>query len=434
MIGLLYTLWFFFFFFSITLNALKRKSSQLKDGQTSTIKKIPFFIKKMKTGFQKNPSLIGSCLFISSKGFSLLFFIWSFFCFSRLINAHAFFINNITGFSFVYIIYSLLLTMLLAIVSHLLSKLLEQHTMSLDLLSRISSLPFTLSLFITYPLALLQKRIFPPRPPSVDTNYLKNQLLDLVSAKASSQLNTTQKKLLRSIAHFDEKLCREIMIPRIKIECLQNTSSIFESISMFIEEGYSRIPIFEKSIDHITGMLLYKDVLEYTFKKNLQDVETTQKTPITSLVSPILYAPENKSISDLFQVMRARKIHAAIIVNEYGCTEGLITIEDIFEELIGSEILDEHDEDDQTYKKTHDEGWIIDASFSIIDADREFGIKLPHDSEYETIGGFISTTMGVIPKPGSIVHHDKYRIKVLSSNERKILKIKITTEPPIHIS
>jgi CBS domain containing-hemolysin-like protein len=125
--------------------------------------------------------------------------------------------------------------------------------------------------------------------------------------------------------------------------------------------------------------------------------------------------------------MRARKIHAAIIVNEYGCTEGLVTIEDIVEELIGSEIFDEHDEeDDLIYKKTHDMGWIIEANVSIIDAEREFGIKLPHNSEYETIGGFISTKMGIVPKPGSIIHYDGYEIKVLSSNERKILKVKIT--------
>ena len=125
--------------------------------------------------------------------------------------------------------------------------------------------------------------------------------------------------------------------------------------------------------------------------------------------------------------MRIRKIHAGIIVNEYGCTEGLITIEDIFEELIGSEILDEHDEEDELlYKKTHDKGWIVEANLSIIDAEREFGINLPHHPEYETIGGFISSTMGIIPKPGSIIHHEKYVIKVLSSKKRKIEKVKIT--------
>ena len=216
----------------------------------------------------------------------------------------------------------------------------------------------------------------------------------------------------------------------MRIECLENTSSIFEALTLFIEEGFSRIPIYDKSIDHITGVLLYKDVLEYTFKRGMADFDTIKKAPITSLITPILYAPENKKISELFQVMRSRKIHGAIVVNEYGCTEGLVTIEDIFEELIGSEILDEHDEEDELlYKKTHDKGWIVEADLSIIDAEREFGFSLPPDPEYETIGGFISTTLGVIPKPGSVIHFDQYEIKVLSSNERKILKVKISFQP-----
>jgi CBS domain containing-hemolysin-like protein len=288
-------------------------------------------------------------------------------------------------------------------------------------------IPLVLFIPLTYPIILFQRKLSPKAPVDPKKNQLKSLLLDLISNGSIDPIEPIKKQYLYSLAHFDDKTCREIMIPRIKIQCLQDTSSIFEAVTLFIEEGYSRLPIFENTIDHITGVLLYKDVLEYTFKRGFHDLEEKKKTPILSLVTPILYAPENKKISELFQVMRARKIHAAIIVNEYGCTEGLVTIEDIVEELIGSEIFDEHDEeDDLIYKKTHDMGWIIEANVSIIDAEREFGIKLPHNSEYETIGGFISTKMGIVPKPGSIIHYDGYEIKVLSSNERKILKVKIT--------
>jgi len=288
-------------------------------------------------------------------------------------------------------------------------------------------IPLVLFIPLTYPIILIQRKFSPKTPTDSKKNQLKSHLLELLSNESIDCLEPIKKQYIYSLAHFDDKTCREIMIPRIKIQCLQDTSSLFEAITLFIEEGYSRLPVFENTIDHITGVLLYKDVLEYTFKRGFLDLEEKKKTPILSLVTPILYAPENKKISELFQVMRARKIHAAIIVNEYGCTEGLVTIEDIVEELIGSEIFDEHDEEDEVlYKKTHDRGWIIEANVSIIDAEREFGIKLPHNSEYETIGGFISTTMGIVPKPGSIIHYDGYEIKVLSSNERKILKVKIT--------
>lgn len=296
------------------------------------------------------------------------------------------------------------------------------------ILGPLAYIPLFLFLPFTYPVAPLGKKLSPKKPlEEEDVDLVKKHLLDILSLDAHRSIDPIKKRLINSLAHFDDKTCREIMIPRIKIQCLENTSSIFEALTLFIDEGFSRLPIFEKSIDHITGVLLYKDVLEYTFKRGLGDLESIKKAPITSLITPILYAPENKLISELFQVMRSRKIHATIVVNEYGCTEGLVTIEDIFEELIGSEILDEHDEeDDLLYKKTHDKGWIIEADVSIIDAEREFGISLPHDAEYETIGGLICTKLGVIPQPGSIIHLDGYEIKVLSSNERKILKVKIS--------
>ena len=297
-------------------------------------------------------------------------------------------------------------------------------------LSLLGSLPVYLFFPLTFPTLLLQQKLSQKRKIPEERELIKSKLLEIASGETFPNIDPMKKRLVQSLAHFDDKTCREIMIPRIRMECLENTSSIFEALTLFIEEGYSRIPIYEKSIDHITGMLLYKDVLEYTFKRGMKDVETTQKAPITSLVTPILYAPENKKISALFQVMHARKIHATIVVNEYGCTEGLVTIEDIFEELIGSEILDEHDEEDELmYKKTHDKGWIIEADLSIIDAEREFGIALPHDTEYETVGGFISTTLGSIPKAGTSIHINQYEIKVLSSNERKILKVKVSALP-----
>jgi putative hemolysin len=296
-------------------------------------------------------------------------------------------------------------------------------------LGPLAYIPLFLFLPFTYPIAIIGKKLSPARSLEEENkeDLVKKHLLDILSLDAHKAMDPIKRRLINSLAHFDDKTCREIMIPRMRIECLENTSSIFEALTLFIEEGFSRIPIFDKSIDHITGVLLYKDVLEYTFKRGMSNFDTIKKAPITSLVTPILYAPENKKISELFQVMHSRKIHATIVVNEYGCTEGLVTIEDIFEELIGSEILDEHDEEDELlYKKTHDKGWIIEADVSIIDAEREFGISLPHDSEYETIGGLISTKLGVIPNPGSIIHLDGYEIKVLSSNDRKILKVKIS--------
>ena len=116
-------------------------------------------------------------------------------------------------------------------------------------------------------------------------------------------------------------------------------------------------------------------------------------------------------------------------MNEYGCTEGLLTIEDILEELVGSEIQDEHDLGEESlYKKSLDKGWIVDATMSIVDVEKELNLELPHGPEYETVAGFLSLQAGCIPKPGTIVHGENFHIEVLKSDERQILEVKITPE------
>lgn len=338
--------------------------------------------------------------------------------------------GHIDSIPFLYFFYAGIILAIISLITLGISKIITLFIKKgiLKFFTYPACLPLLLFFPLTYPILLFQKLLSPKKKKNlIKKDQLKQDLLNILSSETHKSIDPTKKRLISSIAHFDDKTCREVMVPRMKIESLQNTSSIFEAITLFVEEGYSRIPIYENSIDHITGMLLYKDVLEYIFKKGLHELELIKKSPINTLITPILYAPENKKISELLQVMKMRKIHAGIVVNEYGCTEGLITIEDIFEELIGSEILDEHDEEEGVlYKKTHDKGWIVEADLSIIDAEREFGINLPHNPEYETIGGFVCSTMGIIPKAGSVIHHDKYAIKVLSSNERKILKVKIT--------
>ena len=232
------------------------------------------------------------------------------------------------------------------------------------------------------------------------------------------------------MAKFGGLVAREIMIPRPDIVCLQEKTTVYEALKIFAKEGYSRIPLFGESIDDITAVLLYKDLMEFTVNALEKDaLEKIQNTDVSTLANEILYAPENKKIRDLFQEMRTGKIHSAIVVNEYGCTEGLITIEDILEELVGSEIRDEHDEGEESlYQESEDKSWIVNASMSIIDVEKELGIKLPHGPEYETIAGFISLQARCIPKPGTIIHGNQFHIEVLKSDERQILEVKITPE------
>ena len=247
----------------------------------------------------------------------------------------------------------------------------------------------------------------------------------LHDAGISHFLDRSEEKIISSFITFKEKVAREIMVPRVTLFCLPNDISIQEAAKKFVEEDYSRVPVFKDNMDQIIGILMYKDILKIFAK----DDKNLLSQSIESLVKPVLYAPENKKISHLFQEFRKKHTHIAVIVNEYGGTEGIVTIEDILEELVGEEIEDEYDiEEDRQFWKLPSGSWIIDAKMSIVDIENKLSIHIPHSPEYETIGGYIFHVAGTIPSKGWSLYHDEFKMEVLISNERCIEKIRITPE------
>lgn len=209
------------------------------------------------------------------------------------------------------------------------------------------------------------------------------------------------------------------MIPRINVFSLHKKTSIKEAIKLNAQENYSRIPVYEEQEDNIIGILMYKDILQIASDGKLA-------IKIENLIKPVLYVPENKKISLIFNEFREKKSHMAIVVNEYGSSEGVITIEDILEELVG-EIEDEYDFDEKKhYQKFSENTWIVDAQMSIIDLEKKLNISIPHSTEYETIGGFLFHKAGFIPQKGWYLHLDNCDIQVISSNERRLKRLKIT--------
>lgn len=309
----------------------------------------------------------------------------------------------------------------------------KAHLAALKLFSFLGFL-YLLAMFpLSLPLLWLKKSLahdLKPTPPALPTDKLKSRLEEILQDDDFiSRIDPRDKKIVKSLAQFGDLVCREIMVPRVHIECLEENASLYDALRLFTEEGYSRLPIYRESIDHMTGVLLYKDVIKYLFENLGKDQEALSAITIRDMVTPLIYAPENKKIRNLFHEMRTQRSHAAIVVNEYGCTEGLVTIEDILEEIVGSEIQDEHDSDEEMlYQQTGDQGWIVEAKMLIVDAERELGIAFPHHPEYETVGGYIFHVTGIIPVAGSVIHLDQYNIRVLSSDKRQIHKVKITQE------
>lgn len=277
------------------------------------------------------------------------------------------------------------------------------------------------------------RRFFPQayvKEGSSPSDKIRDKILEIIhESELAPHLDQQEQKLIASIASFKLRIAREIMVPRIDVFSLPADTTIAEAAQSFVKEGYSRIPVYHDSVDHIIGVLLYKDVLNIYALSSMQAPTTLKlSSPIEALAKPVLYTPETKKISHLLQEFRSKQIHLAIVVDEYGGTEGIVTIEDILEELVG-EIADEYDTNEEMlYSVLPGGGWIVDARMGILAIEKELGIKIPISPEYDTIGGYIFHRAGAIPSKGWRIHHDDFDLEVLSSDERSIEKIKITPQ------
>ncbi|QVE48786.1 hemolysin family protein [Chlamydia crocodili] len=228
-----------------------------------------------------------------------------------------------------------------------------------------------------------------------------------------------ENQLSEAVSSFDKLIVREIMIPKVDIFAIQEDTPIRNAFPAIVEEGYSRIPLYKKNIDNITGVLLVKDLLAMYPKS----IDSSQ--PVSSVAKPPLYAPEIKKASSLLQEFRQKHRHLAIIVNEYGVTEGIVSMEDIIEEIFG-EIADEYDvQEDIPYKKVGN-SWIVDGRMNISDAEEYFNLKIHHENSYDTLGGHVFHKVGAVPQKGMKIHHENFDIEIITCSERSVGKLKIT--------
>ncbi len=299
--------------------------------------------------------------------------------------------------------------------------------------SKILSFPTCVLMTPCFPFILCYtklKQFITPPPQSTQKlpPELKEKLQEYLNqSELGRYLEKNEIKLIQTVISFKDRIVREVMVPRIDVFSLSSDTSIKEATRYFSLEGYSRIPVYKENVDKIIGILLYKDILSiYTKHIENHESEAALEKTIEHLVKPALYTPETKKIALLLQEFRNKQTHLAIVVDEYGGTEGIVTIEDILEELVG-EIEDEHDtQEEKIYTPLSSGGWIVDAKMSIIDLEEDLGVKVPHSIEYDTIGGYVFHKTGSIPGIGSKIHLDDVDLEILASDPRSIQKIKIT--------
>lgn len=258
----------------------------------------------------------------------------------------------------------------------------------------------------------------------------RQELLDLIDeSNISTTLDPHDKKLITSVMAFKDRIAREVMVPRVDVFGLAHDTTIEEAAVYLLNEGYSRTPVFKDTLDDIIGVLMYKDILSKYMEFDRTGDKKILEAPIETLVKSVLYTPETKKISHLLQEFRKKQVHLAIIVDEYGGTEGIVTIEDILEEIVG-EIADEYDKEEEAlFIALPEGGWLIDARMNIFDINEQFGIEIPQNGDYDTIGGYIFHETGTIPGKGFIIHKPEFELEVVRSNDRRVEKLRIK---PIH--
>ena len=230
-----------------------------------------------------------------------------------------------------------------------------------------------------------------------------------------------EKQMLKGIASFSEKEVSGVMIPRIDIVGVEQGLEFADMLAIVIKSGFSRIPVYDDSLDQVEGILYVKDLLPYL------DAESYEWR---KLIRPAFFVPENRKINDLFQDFREKKIHIAIVVDEYGGTSGLITMEDIIEEIVG-EINDEFDESskEEHYTKLDDGSYLFKAQTSIVDFCKVFGVDEnyfePMQGEADTLAGLILEIEGRIPEIGFKFNFEKFQMEITDADPKRIKEVKV---------
>lgn len=290
----------------------------------------------------------------------------------------------------------------------------------------LSSIWMLISFPVTYLGLTIASRHFQSISFEEPLTKTKRELIEIIQqSNVSPDLDVSEKMLIQSTLRFKDRIAREVMVPRVDVFSLPADTTIRDAARLSKEEGYSRIPLYRNNVDNIVGVLMYKDIL-HTFM-DYADQEGNEKLlnqPVESIQKGVLYTPETKKISHLLHEFKKKQVHLAIVVDEYGGTEGIVTIEDILEEIVG-EIEDEYDEEEEMLFPQPDGSWIVDARMNILDFKQELDIEIPQEGEYDTIGGYIFHCAGSIPSKGFIIHHENFEMEILRSDERKVERVRV---------
>ncbi|MEJ7693140.1 hemolysin family protein, partial [Daejeonella sp.] len=245
---------------------------------------------------------------------------------------------------------------------------------------------------------------------SEELQYLLDQ------GKESGALENNEHELIKNVFDFNERVVKNIMVPRTKISGIELNTPHRELLDLIIHEGYSRIPVYDETIDKIVGIVHAKDTIPL--------LADNKECVLKDIIRKPYFIPETKKINDLLSELQLKRIQIAIVLDEFGGTAGMVTLEDIVEELVG-EIQDEYDEEKPIVNKVSSTEFIIDATASIYDVNEYLPHDLPEDGDYDTVAGLVSEIFGRIPEVGEAREYNGYNITILKKADQNVESVKL---------
>lgn len=239
--------------------------------------------------------------------------------------------------------------------------------------------------------------------------------------KVSGAIQPSEHELLKNVFNFNLITAKQIMVPRTSINGIDIDLTPQEVVNIIIKEGYSRMPVYKETIDNIVGMVYTKDLLKMMNQRETLNMHAAMR--------PAYFIPQTKKISELLKELQARHLHMAIVMDEFGGVAGIVTIEDIIEELVG-EIQDEHDEEAPFVEKLNEKEFLVNALSTIEDVNEFLPIALPKSNEYDTVAGLVNFAFGKIPDLNEKIRFEDYEIQVLKKSKQRVLVVKLINKAP----
>jgi len=249
----------------------------------------------------------------------------------------------------------------------------------------------------------------------------EEDLLKLVEMREENGgIENGELEMIRRIANMVDRAVREIMVPRIDIVAAEDDATVDDVLRLVMERGFSRIPLYEESVDNIVGIVHAKDLLQFL-------ADGQRPSSLREIARPPYFVPEGKHIDELLSELREHRVHLAIVVDEYGGTAGLVTIEDVIEEIVG-EIQDEYDREEATVQQISESEAIMDARVTLDELNDLFDLQIEGE-DYDTVGGYVYHQLGRMPAPGDEVRADGLDLRVISVLGRRIKKVRVSKAP-----